>query len=118
MRWNSNNVRNSQSTAIVAGLLMMGLGITGLAISGAARAACTNVKMPFRPAAFALPGGSSYLSNAVYLAASGNSFTGSYTANVYLESASDPFNEDSSNIPIASGGGNVTATRVLPDPAP
>ena len=51
MRWNSNNVRNSQSTAIVAGLLMTGLGITGLAISGAARAACTNVKLPFRPAA-------------------------------------------------------------------
>jgi hypothetical protein len=33
-----------------------------------------------------------------------------------MESASNPFNEDSrSNPPVASGAGAVTATRVNPD---
>lgn len=46
----------------------------------------------------------------------GQSFTGKYSVSVFMESESDPFNEDSqSNPPIASGTGAVTATRVNPD---
>ena len=45
--------------------------------------------------------------------------TGKYTAAVYLESQSDPFDENpNSNAPIATGGGAVTATRVKPDDGP
>jgi len=55
----------------------------------------------------------------VTLDPSGNKFTGKYTANVYLESKSEPFNEDpNTNPPIASGTGSVTATRVSPDANP
>ena len=55
----------------------------------------------------------------VTLAPSGNTFTGKYTAAVYLESQSDPFDENpNSNAPIATGGGAVTATRVKPDDGP
>jgi hypothetical protein len=55
----------------------------------------------------------------VTLAPSGNTFSGKYTAAVYLESESDPFNENpNSNAPIATGSGAVTATRVRPDDGP
>ena len=55
----------------------------------------------------------------VTLDPNGDKFTGTYTASAYLESASDPFNEDPhSNPPIASGTGSVTATRINPDTAP
>ena len=40
--------------------------IAGLAISGAAQAACTDVKMRFRPATLAPPSGSVHFSDAVY----------------------------------------------------
>jgi hypothetical protein len=55
----------------------------------------------------------------VTLAPSGKTFSGKYTAAVYLESESDPFDENpNTNPPIATGGGPVTATRVLPDDGP
>jgi len=53
----------------------------------------------------------------VTLDPSGNSFSGKYTASVYLETESDPFDEDPVKNPaVASGSGTVTATRVSPDP--
>jgi hypothetical protein len=53
----------------------------------------------------------------VVLDPSGNRYTGRFTEEVYLEVASDPFNEDPrSNPPIASLTGTVTATRLSPDP--
>ncbi len=55
----------------------------------------------------------------VTLGPRGDTFTGKYTASVYLESQSDPFNENPyTNAPIASGSGAVTATRVKPDEGP
>ncbi|HEX4024749.1 MAG TPA: hypothetical protein VHX52_08605 [Steroidobacteraceae bacterium] len=46
----------------------------------------------------------------------GQTFNGKYSVTVWMESASNPFNEDSrSNPPVASGAGAVTATRVNPD---
>jgi hypothetical protein len=55
----------------------------------------------------------------VTLDPSGNTFSGKYTAAVYLESESDPFDENpSTNAPIATGTGSVTATRVRPDDGP
>jgi hypothetical protein len=48
----------------------------------------------------------------VKLDASGNAFTGSYTAAVYSVGPTDPFDE---SVQLASGGGNITATRVMPD---
>jgi hypothetical protein len=50
---------------------------------------------------------------------SGNAFSGKYTAAVYLESESDPFDENpNTNPPIATGTGGVTATRLTPDDGP
>jgi hypothetical protein len=55
----------------------------------------------------------------VTLDPSGNTFSGKYTAAVYLESESDPFDENpSTNAPIATGTGGVTAIRVKPDEGP
>jgi hypothetical protein len=55
----------------------------------------------------------------VTLDPNGEKFTGKYSVSVYMESASNPFNEDpKSNPPIASGTGSVTATRINPDPGP
>jgi len=55
----------------------------------------------------------------VTLDPSGNTFSGKYTAAVYLESESDPFDENpNTNPPIATGSGGVTATRVRPDEGP
>jgi hypothetical protein len=55
----------------------------------------------------------------VTLAPSGKTFSGKYTAAVYLESQSDPFDENpNTNAPIATGSGAVAATRVEPDDAP
>jgi hypothetical protein len=48
----------------------------------------------------------------VKLDASGNSFTGTYTAGVYAVSPADPFDETTE---VASGTGTVSATRVMPD---
>jgi hypothetical protein len=46
----------------------------------------------------------------------GQKFTGHYTVNVFMESEDNPFNEDpNTNPPVASGTGDVTATRVNPD---
>ena len=59
-----------------------------------------------------------HLHYTVTLDASGNAFTGTYTAAIYLEVASDPFKEEPTNLPIASGGSAITATRVQPDNAP
>jgi hypothetical protein len=49
----------------------------------------------------------------VKLNPSGTAFKGTFTAKAYGETAADPFDETSP--PIATGGGNVTATRVVPD---
>jgi hypothetical protein len=49
----------------------------------------------------------------VKLNASGTAFKGTFTAKAYSETAADPFDETST--PIATGVGNVTATRVVPD---
>lgn len=55
----------------------------------------------------------------VTLDPSGDKYTGTYTADIFMESKDDPFNEDPvTNPPIASGSGDVVATRVKPDPAP
>jgi hypothetical protein len=60
-----------------------------------------------------------HLHMTVTLAPAGNTFSGKYTAAVYLESESDPFDENpNSNAPIATGGGAVTATRVRADDGP
>jgi hypothetical protein len=48
----------------------------------------------------------------VRLDRSGNSYFGKYKAAVYSVSPADPFDE---SVQIASGTGNVTGTRVLPD---
>jgi hypothetical protein len=48
----------------------------------------------------------------VKLDASGRAFSGKYKASVYSVSPTDPFDE---SVQVASGTGNVTATRVLPD---
>ena len=48
----------------------------------------------------------------VRLDASGNAFFGSYKAAVYSVSPADPFDE---SVQVASGTGNVTAKRVMPD---
>ncbi len=46
----------------------------------------------------------------------GQSFSGTYSLFVFMETANDPFNEDSrNNPPVASGTGAVTASRVNPD---
>jgi len=47
------------------------------------------------------------------LAPSGNAFTGSYTVSLNSATPSDPFDESAGA--FASGSGNVTATRLLPD---
>ncbi|MGB6452061.1 MAG: hypothetical protein WBE92_15025 [Steroidobacteraceae bacterium] len=50
---------------------------------------------------------------------SGDKFTGKFTADFYSELATDPFNEDpSTNPPMATLTGNVTATRIQPDEGP
>jgi hypothetical protein len=50
---------------------------------------------------------------------SGDSFSGTYNADVYMETANDPFNEDpATNPPIASLSGGLTAVRVQPAAAP
>lgn len=47
----------------------------------------------------------------------GQTFSGTYSVTIYMESQSDPFNEDPhANPPVASGTGTVTGTRVNPDP--
>jgi len=48
----------------------------------------------------------------VTLDSTGNSFSGTYQATVYSVSPADPFDE---SVPVASGDGNVSATRVRPD---
>jgi hypothetical protein len=48
----------------------------------------------------------------VELDSSGNAFSGHYTASVYSVSPDNPFDE---SVQVASGTGNVTATRVTPD---
>lgn len=49
----------------------------------------------------------------VTLNPSGTCFTGTFTAKAYAETAADPFDESST--PIATGGGTVSAVRVIPD---
>jgi len=52
----------------------------------------------------------------ITLDSSGDKFTGTYSASIYAETEADPFNEDpSTNPPVATVTGNVTATRVQPD---
>lgn len=52
----------------------------------------------------------------VKLDPSGQTFSGSYSIALYMESKDDPFNEDpQSNPPFASGTGAIKATRVNPD---
>jgi hypothetical protein len=58
MKWYSSTFMGLKTAAVAFGLL-----VVGLAISGAARAACTDVKMPFRLAPSA---GSAHFSDAVY----------------------------------------------------
>ncbi len=48
----------------------------------------------------------------VELDSSGNAFPGQYTASVYSVSSDNPFDE---SVQVASGTGNITATRVTPD---
>jgi hypothetical protein len=43
----------------------------------------------------------------------GTAFTGTFTAKAYGVTAADPFDE--SSMPLATGNGSVTATRVIPD---
>jgi len=46
----------------------------------------------------------------------GDKFSGTYSASIYAETEADPFNEDpSTNPPVATVTGNVTATRLQPD---
>jgi hypothetical protein len=61
MKWYSSAFIGLKTVTVTFGLL-----VAGLAICGAARAACTDVKMPFRPAASAAPSGSAHFSDAVY----------------------------------------------------
>ena len=53
-----------------------------------------------------------HIHEVVKLDPTGNSLTGTYKATIYSVSPADPFDEGA---PIASGGGNVSATRVKPD---
>jgi hypothetical protein len=48
----------------------------------------------------------------VKLDRSGNAFSGRYTASVYSVGPANPFDE---SVQVATGTGNVTATRVKPD---
>jgi len=66
-----------------------------------------------RPAPGAPFGIRVHLHFVIKLNPSGTAFSGNFSAKAYAVSAADPFNE--STVPLLTGTGTVTATRVVPD---